>query len=576
MSRGSAPAEPLRAEHELILRCARTRLRPEDAERIRALAGGALDWLLLVETAVRQGVSPLVYWHLKALCADTVPPAFLEFLQISFENTTRQNLSLTAHLFRILEIFEAKGILAIPYKGPVLASLAYQSLAQREFSDLDLLVRHRDIGKAQEELLAEGFQPDEELVAGQRRHPGRVPGQYLFRRKAGMSLVELHTERTLRYFPTPLDFDRLQERLVRASVVGRSVLTFSPEDLLAVLCVHGSKHIWSRVQWICDLAELVQVPGLVDWGLALERASQMRAERMLLFGLYLAQRLLDAPLPVEMSSRVQVDPAFPRLAELVRRQLFLGEAGLPGLYERSWFRVQSQKHFLDGVQYCLRLAVRPSEEDWAHYPLPTALWPLYHVLRPLRLLGKYRTGAIRRAEPDLAPFVPTPPEAVERMLALGEVGPGDVLYDLGCGDGRVVVAAAKRFGIRCIGVDLDPRRIAEAKACARAEGVEHLAKFVHQDAKAVDLSEASVVTLYLSLLGNMKLGERLRDLRPGARVVSRDFGMPGWPPEKKEQFELADRRRTTLYLWRIPAPSISASDQPAARLGASWAAVAGQ
>jgi ubiquinone/menaquinone biosynthesis C-methylase UbiE len=144
---------------------------------------------------------------------------------------------------------------------------------------------------------------------------------------------------------------------------------------------------------------------------------------------------------------------------------------------------------------------------------------------------------------------------LEQMLAFGEVGPGDVLYDLGCGDGRIVARAAQRFGIQCVGVDLDPQRVREARANARRHGVEHLVQIVQQDAKTVDLSGATVVTLYLTFLGNTKLQRNLREqLQAGSRVVSLDYLIPGWPPERSQAVELQNSGRSVLHRWRIPSP----------------------
>lgn len=148
------------------------------------------------------------------------------------------------------------------------------------------------------------------------------------------------------------------------------------------------------------------------------------------------------------------------------------------------------------------------------------------------------------------PFVPTPQEVVDRMLDLAKVGKMDTLYDLGCGDGRIVVTAARQFGARGIGIDLNPERIAEARANARKAGVDKRVAFRVANLFQTDLSPASVVSLYLLPDVNVKLRPRLwSQLKPGSRVVSHAFDMgPEWPPEQTEQ---VDGR--TIYLWTITA-----------------------
>jgi SAM-dependent methyltransferase len=145
------------------------------------------------------------------------------------------------------------------------------------------------------------------------------------------------------------------------------------------------------------------------------------------------------------------------------------------------------------------------------------------------------------------PYVPTPPAVVERMLELAQVGRNDVLYDLGCGDGRIVVAAAKERGARGVGIDIDPERIAEAKANASRAGVGKRVEFREADLFRTDLSPASVVTLYLLPHLNMRLRPQLwRQLKIGSRVVSHDFNMGEWEPEREERIG-----SSTIMLWTI-------------------------
>jgi len=166
------------------------------------------------------------------------------------------------------------------------------------------------------------------------------------------------------------------------------------------------------------------------------------------------------------------------------------------------------------------------------------------------------TVGARNAEvqPSLAPFVPTPQDVVEKMLAMAQVSAKDVVYDLGSGDGRLVVTAAKSFGARGVGIDIDPARIAEGRANAKAAGVDGRVEFRQQDALSADLSQATVVTLYLLSSSNVKLRPRLlQQLKPGARIVSHQFGMGDWAPDKVETFTDANGTSRTLYLWTVGA-----------------------
>ena len=152
---------------------------------------------------------------------------------------------------------------------------------------------------------------------------------------------------------------------------------------------------------------------------------------------------------------------------------------------------------------------------------------------------------------SLAPFVPTPDDVVYRMLALAEVTANDVVYDLGSGDGRIVIAAAQQFGARGVGIDIDPQRIAESNANAERAGVRHLVEFIEMDVMEADVSDATVVTLYLLSSSNAKLRPILtRQLPPGARIVSHAFSMGDWEADEIDRFEDERGSTRTLYLWR--------------------------
>jgi precorrin-6B methylase 2 len=200
-----------------------------------------------------------------------------------------------------------------------------------------------------------------------------------------------------------------------------------------------------------------------------------------------------------------------------------------------------------------RLGLSPTESDRQTIQLPGFLSPLYTLVRPFRLLREYGLGLMdRRVKPDLAVFIPTPQEVVEQMLRLADVAPGDILYDLGCGDGRIVVTAAEKYGIRAVGVDINPARIAEARMNARRHGVENRVQFVLGDAKQADFREATVVMMYLGSDGNLRLADQLRSqLRSGTRIVSRDFQIYGWEPERSEDRLMSNGVSTSLYRWTI-------------------------
>lgn len=163
-------------------------------------------------------------------------------------------------------------------------------------------------------------------------------------------------------------------------------------------------------------------------------------------------------------------------------------------------------------------------------------------------------ATVKKKDPDV-PYVPTPERVVDEMLRMASVTSKDVLYDLGSGDGRIVITAAKRYGARGVGIDIDPERIREANENARKAGVTHRVKFVEGDIFQADISEATVVTLYLLPAVNLQLRPKLlRELRPGTRIVSHNYDMGDWQPQRTRRLQVNGSEHV-VYLWTVPRTS---------------------
>jgi SAM-dependent methyltransferase len=174
--------------------------------------------------------------------------------------------------------------------------------------------------------------------------------------------------------------------------------------------------------------------------------------------------------------------------------------------------------------------------------------------------GKHSAGVAHAQERDLdspyiAPFVTTPQEVVDRMLEVAQISPGDLVYDLGSGDGRIVITAAKRYGAKSVGFEIDPALVTLSRRNIREAGVEHLAEIREEDIRNVDLSPASVVTMYLYPSANLRLRAAIRrQLKAGSRVVSHNSNMGDWKPDRVEQMTDSAGFLRTIYLWRIRNP----------------------
>ena len=387
-------------EIRLLLSCAQSRREPERTAGIEVLLRSEMNWDLVLRHAHYHRVTPLLFRQLSAFPPGLVPPGIMSTLGAYSQDHSLRNLYLARELLGLLHEFEARGIRAIPYKGPVLASLAYGNLALREFGDLDILVRRQDVLRAKDLLISSGFRPMQGLTRSQEIVYLRYGDQYSYVRERDGTLVEIHWGFASRAFSFLLATKRQWWQLENVAVGGSAVRTFSPEDLLLILCVHGAMHLWKRLQWVCDVAELIQARGVKDWDRLLQRSTEMGCGRALLLGLSLTQDLLGTGLPEPVARRLRADPATGALVKEVGVRLFEDTADLQGpVEERAFqtFHVKVLERMWDKARYCVRQATVPSWEDCELIPLPAYLFPAYRLLRPIRLAGKYAQRLFHKA-----------------------------------------------------------------------------------------------------------------------------------------------------------------------------------
>ena len=371
-------------DRQLLFYCARGV--GVDGARIRQLVHQVMDWDALVEAAEFHGLAAVLFHVVTETSPDLVPPDVASRLRNVCHGSARQNLVLTSQLLALLDAFAAHGIAVVPLKGPVMAESLYPDPALRPSSDLDLLVRSGDVAGALRVLAQEGYA----LGANMERLPLRVLLRLnceLFFHRVRMADVDLQWETGPAHLPFRIAPEMLWRSLGRTRIAGREVPCLSPEALLLFLCVHGTKHMWSRLQWLGDVARLVRKP--LAWDVVLQLAEEAGCMRPLLLGLSLAHELLEAPVPDGILQRAREQQAVQARARQVALRLMRTPPSAPQSWELTVFNARMAERSWDKVRHLAALLKAPTDQELERLLLPERLFFLYYPLRVARLARKY-------------------------------------------------------------------------------------------------------------------------------------------------------------------------------------------
>ncbi len=402
----------LSAEQRLLLGCLRVPLSPAESGELRELCGRELDWEAVLSLSARHRVGSLVFWSLQAVGWGAAPEWARERLSRAFHIHASHTFALARELLRVSGLLEAAGVPMVSLKGPTLALSAYGSVALRQFSDLDILVPRAQVLHARRILIENGFRSRLELARAQEAAHLRDDSVFDLVRDDGLdgrpTDLELHWALTARAFARPIAFEHVNLRLHRKPLVGGAACQLDPADLLIMLCVHGTKHLWERLQWITDISQLLRQAELasngsagsgeaLDWERVRGLAVRFRAERMVALGLVLAHDVLQAPVPPQVLAWARALPPVEALAEQVRSRLFAepgeagpnGEANLAG----TWFLMRAMDSWSDRARFALHIATTPPAEERAALVLPGPLERLRPLVRSSRLIASHLSHA---------------------------------------------------------------------------------------------------------------------------------------------------------------------------------------
>jgi len=378
-----------RPEIELLLCCVSTQTNRELGSKIQQLVQQNIDWQYFVATAQYHGIVPLIYGQLQGVQA--VPAEVRSGLEGAYNKNAYINMSLTGELIKIQNLFNSQAIPMLAFKGPVLAQLAYNNIAARQFVDLDILVPSKDVAKASQLLTEQGYQPQFNFTEAQQQLYVKVRSEHSFWHPEKEICVDLHWSIMPKHFSFSPEENFIWdwENRDRVSLGKNKVDTLSKENLLLYLCAHSAKHNWSHLNWICDLAELLSSHPDMDWELILARTGKLGTRGMLFLGLALARDLLGAILPEKISQQIESYPEIISLSQQVRSGLFQTETRLLGEFPVANIYLKTMSSVRDKLWYWYDAIITPTPLEWAIISLPKWLGILYYPLRLMRLVIKY-------------------------------------------------------------------------------------------------------------------------------------------------------------------------------------------
>lgn len=342
-----------RPTDSLLLRCISPQTDSQTIQQIQALAQAEIDWQALAQLAKAHRVVPLLYNRLRSVCPKAVPDPLLESLRCYCKSIAIRNLSTTSELRRLLLLMGSKGIDTLPYKGPMLTKMLYEDLELRQFGDLDIVIQPEDMRSVEKLLVAEGYRPyfgEKTAVELNAYMKSKNEHTYDFYHDRKKFFIEIHWRFWPSFFSSVSPKD-IWHRREPDELAGIAVSNFKVEDYLIILCMHGSRHQWERLSWLCDIALLLQKYPNLDWQQIFNLAEQWGAKRMLSLGLYLAHTWLGAPLPQPIINRISADSSTMVLAAWVYDQIFGMAKPLARFMGTTQYHIQARERWQDKALY---------------------------------------------------------------------------------------------------------------------------------------------------------------------------------------------------------------------------------
>jgi hypothetical protein len=368
-------------EIRLLIKLAKSQLLAHDIHEICLLLRNPIDWKSLVNTAVAHRVYPLVYQNIFRHLSDQVPPSLLPTLNTMMSNHIRRNLLLCNDLKHLLKIFFARGLRAIPYKGPILGLLYYKNLALRPFDDLDIIVHPRDISKVIKVLQENGYEQTRYSL-GDRLE---FLHHFYFIHPKNNYILEVHWRLAQKYLSFPFKTGDIWKNVRQQVFFNQPFYNFSETDLFMILCLHAAKHYWSRLIWICDLAEFINSNPLFISSELFEKATKLGIRRLIFMNLLLVHNLFNVELAEEILAEIFAEPFVHNNSQLLVQKFIFAPNIQSAQLDMNALFAQMRERRRDRIPFFIYHLLTPNAKDRS-IRLPVRLDLLYYILRPFRLI----------------------------------------------------------------------------------------------------------------------------------------------------------------------------------------------
>ncbi|MEA3490833.1 MAG: nucleotidyltransferase family protein [Campylobacterota bacterium] len=368
-----------------LITCCQADISKEDRIFLHSYLTQSIDIGIVMDLANQHGVTPIIYKKLQSI--DSQNSNLLSDLKQRYSSIAQINMMMSAELIRLMKIFGESSIEALAFKGPTLSKMLYGDITLRQFGDLDILIQKKDIYRIDSILKSQGYERIFTLSTTQEKVWIKHMHDIGYVHSSKGILLEMHWSFLDEDYPLQVQLEDFWNERQEVDILGHTLSTFSTENMLLYLSIHGSKHLWKRIEWIKDLDVLIR-KSVIDWDILVQKITNRGFEKMVYLGLYLSYLLFDTPLPKVILEKIE------NHSEIDDTVQFIVDSWQypKGNYSDSIIMLKLFPGFKEKILYLHKVIIKPSRSEYNYIDFPKSLYFLYYFVRPYLLIKKYFKG----------------------------------------------------------------------------------------------------------------------------------------------------------------------------------------